>query len=110
MKVENTSRAALILALGCSSWAAPPSSVPINYQLRSLTVCPGCPTATAGINDKGLVTASGPGQGYVYDIRTNIATPVPGALNTTVPSDNGAVPGITITPAGIVPWYGVMSW
>lgn len=77
------------------------------YQFRAFEVCQGCPTATGGINDSGLVGATHqlglPLQGYIFDTRTNRASPVPGTLVTTVPSENGSVPGFGIGAGGLVP-------
>jgi hypothetical protein len=44
-----------------------------------------------------------PVQGYVYDISSNTATPIPGSVSATVPSDNGIVPALGFGPGGIVP-------
>jgi hypothetical protein len=84
-------------------WAAPQPERPLIYQFTSFVVCSGCPTNTGGINDEGLIGAAGPNQGYIYNTRTGTSTAVPGALFMTVPSDNGIVPGVTVTSAGLVP-------
>jgi hypothetical protein len=72
------------------------------YRFAEFTVCPGCPTSTAGINDQGLVGAAGAGRGYVYDSRTRTATAVPGAFVVTVPNDRGQVAGLTFGPGGTI--------
>lgn len=73
-----------------------------SYSVRSFVVCAGCPTQTGGINNEGLVGASSPSQGYVYDSRSDAITAVPGAIATTVPNDRGQVPGITVDPSGAI--------
>jgi hypothetical protein len=77
------------------------------YRFRTFEVCQGCPTATGGIDDTGLVGATYQGavplQGYIFDTRTNTASPVPGSLAMTVPSDSGRVPGFGFGPGGLVP-------
>src|SRR5262249_26249812 len=97
-------RAVFAAALASSLWAVPDADKQITYEFRSFAVCPGCPTSTGGINNDGLVGASGPGQGYIYDSRNNTATAVPGALALTVPANDGIIPGITISPSGIAPF------
>src|SRR5215470_13274509 len=97
MKAATIRRSAFACVLAAVLSAATESREQKNYQFRSFAVCPGCPTSTGGINNEGLVGASRPGQGYVYNSKTDSATPVPGALATTVPSEKGTVPGLAAT-------------
>jgi hypothetical protein len=103
MPIESVIRTGLVLVATSIMWAAQDPERQTTYQFTSFAVCPGCPTNTGGINDEGLAGAASPSQGYLYDSRTMTATAVPGALAVTIPGDNGVAPGITITPAGIVP-------
>jgi hypothetical protein len=79
--------------------------LPVAYNFQPFEVCPGCSTQPGGINDEGLVGATSFPQGYLYNVKTNQSTVVPGALALTVPRDNGEVPGIAFSPMGtIVPF------
>jgi len=92
------------LCLAAALLAAQPQA---DYEFRSFEVCPGCATATGGINNQLIVGATHQGglplQGYIFDARTNTATAVPGALAMTVPSENGRVPGFGFGPTELVP-------
>ena len=77
-------------------------SAATTYAFQSFEACPGCSTQTGGINDAGIAGVLTPGQGYIYDMKTRVATPVPGAIAITVPGNYGRIPGATLGPDGTV--------
>jgi hypothetical protein len=94
--------AALISGPTVAQSAASRNALPAAYSFQPFEVCPGCSTATGGINDEELVGATQFPQGYIYDAKINLAVAVPGALAMTVPSDKGEVPGIAFSSTGLI--------